>query len=80
VNLHRGFLCTGFQEDDPPRTEIALPADWPEQNADVVSFRYTHPSVPDEVFYFKFLHAGENLEVNALSSARNDEIAHVEFK
>ena len=56
---------------------LNLPDDWSEQNADVVSFRYSHPteqSTEGEEFYFKFLHAGGNLEINALSSARNDEI------
>ena len=60
---------------------MKLPEDWSEQNAEVASFRYVNPSKPEEEFYFKILKAGDSkLEVNALSSARNDEIASCEIE
>lgn len=64
---------------------IALPEDWPIQNTDVVSFRYTHPteaSKPDtEEFYVKMIPGGDGrLEVNAMSSVRNDDIYSMELK
>jgi PI31 proteasome regulator N-terminal len=113
--LQRGFICTGFQEDDPKPCElqgkvkirsellwnsvkkvshnfllggnpiVKLPDDWMVHNIDVVSFRYVHPTLaskPDEEeFYFKMIPTGDHkLEINALSSVRNDEIANCEIK
>ena len=113
--MQRGFICTGFQEDDPKPSElqgkvktevifcgilsikyptsfflggnpiVKLPEDWMVHNIDVVSFRYVHPTLaskPDEEeFYFKMIPTGDHkLEINALSSVRNDEIANCEIK
>ena len=61
---------------------IKLPEDWLEQNKEVVSFRYEHPKrgQKNEEFYFKFIPAGNKLEINALSSEKNNEIFSTEFE
>ena len=60
---------------------VNLPDSWPDENLDLASFRYTHPHNPNEEFYFKFLpvNDGRTLEINCLSSIRNDEIINTEF-
>ena len=81
INLKHGFVCTGFQEDDPPSQSgiVKLPDDWPLSNSEVASFRYTHPAAPSEEFYFKSIQAADKIEINALSSAKNNEIHSTEF-
>jgi len=61
---------------------LNLPESWPEENADLVSFRYTHPESADstEEFYVKFLPMDHSLEINCLSSLRNDEILNLEIR
>lgn len=80
VNLRHGFQCTGFQEDDAQPVEpiVNLPEGWSQQNEDVVSFRYSHPNAPGVEYYFKYLAAGDKLEVNAMSSTKNYEIWNLE--
>ena len=85
LNLKLGFICTGFQEDDPQgQTIVTLPSSWPSASEDdVVSFRYTHPSQAACEFYLKFLMAGVDgclLEVNAMSSLKNNEIWNLEVR
>ena len=95
-NLQKGFKCTGFQEDDPKTDQgkdktlliyllialLNLPESWPEENAELVSFRYTHPESadPNEEFYVKMLPMNHSLEINCLSSLRNDEIISLELQ
>jgi hypothetical protein len=57
---------------------VNLAESWPEENADMVSFRYTHPESADaaEEFYVKMLPMDHSLEINCLSSLRNDEIVN----
>ena len=80
MNLRHGFQCTGFQEDDvqPAEPIVNLPEGWSHQNEDVVSFRYRHPNAPGVEYYFKYLAAGDKLEVNAMSSTKNYEIWNLE--
>ena len=53
---------------------MKLPEDWHQQSGEVASFKYEHPArgQRNEEFYFKILHAGGKLEVNALSSIHNE--------
>ena len=44
-----------------------------------MSFRYTHPSGTGE-YYFKYLQAGDKIEVNAMTSAKNYEIWNLEVQ
>jgi hypothetical protein len=80
VNLRHGFQCTGFQEDDvqPAEPIVNLPEAWSQQNEEVVSFRYRHPNASGIEYYFKYLAAGDKLEVNAMSSTKNYEIWNLE--
>ena len=61
-----------------------LPEEWAAQNSEVASFRYKVPKSqdqPEEEAYIKLLHVGgSKLEVNALSSLRNDEIYSCEIE
>jgi hypothetical protein len=61
---------------------VNLAESWPEENADMVSFRYTHPESADstEEFYVKMLPMDNSLEINCLSSLRNDEILNIEIQ
>ena len=47
---------------------------------DVVSFRYTHPQNKEEQVYIKFMRVANKLEINAMSSLRNDDIHHTEIE
>jgi PI31 proteasome regulator N-terminal len=81
LNLKVGFTCTGFQEDDPQPAEplVNLPREWLQLSDEVVSFRYKHnEAAPGVEFYFKYLQAGDKLEVNAMTSAKNYEIWNLE--
>jgi hypothetical protein len=59
-----------------------LPENWKNNDSDVISFRYQHDKEgeKDEEFYFKFMQAGDNLEINALSSKHQDDIFSTEFE
>ncbi len=61
---------------------VNLAESWPEENADMVSFRYSHPESADsaEEFYVKMLPMDHSLEINCLSSLRNDEILNLEIQ
>jgi hypothetical protein len=67
---------------------MKLPDDWATQNCEMASFRYTHPnggvgepSQAREEFYVKMLYmGGKTLELNALSSLKNDEIHNCEIE
>lgn len=61
---------------------VNLPDNWPEENAEMVSFRYSHPESADqtEEFYMKMLPMDHSLEINCMSSLRNDEIINLELK
>jgi hypothetical protein len=65
---------------------MKLPDDWATQNGEIASFRYTHGGVGEpgqarEEFYVKMLYmGGKTLEVNALSSLKNDEIHNCEIE
>jgi len=75
-NLYKGFKLTGFMEDDPRQEQIVqLPADWPQANADVVSFRY---ETENHEQFFKIIKTkNDEIEINCYQSKKegNDDLA-----
>ena len=86
INLHKGFKCTGFNEDDPEESAegiLKLPDILGDSNAFVVSFRYVHPTKgkENEEFYFKIVDILDTnkCDVNVVSNQKRNEIVWSEL-